>query len=256
MEKCMFKKSIIGHLALMICLLSSGVIKNSTVFAGGTNGGGGNGTEALFKSKAIELSRHIMNFEEESQDALTFDPFLLYATLNDPTGFYVLCATDKELEHIRKENKMAYVFNEKPGTVFLNCFDYSDKDWERRLDWSQDENAIFILHESLRILDAPGENNYGHSKNYTKALIKENKINTDRIFKAAYSETPARGCRLGIRKDSVYLYVDNKVFFSGGPYEFSGTTEKISQIMHSSTKGGKIAYQELVKALKTTNCGK
>jgi hypothetical protein len=173
-------------LHFIVCILIIGLSSNLTVSArekmGGVNGGGGNEIESLFISKALEMSESLMNYDYESQKLLGFDPNELYVTLNDREGFYALCATGTELQKIQTENKMAMVFNEKPGTVYLNCTDFKLDQWKTILDLNNLAGSIFVLHESLRIMDLAGENNYGNSKNYIKAFKNKQKIYHEKIL--------------------------------------------------------------------------
>jgi hypothetical protein len=240
----------------------------STVFAiekmGGFNGGGGNAIEALFKVRALELSESLLSLNEESKKLLVFDPDALYSSLNETGGFFALCAKNNELKEIRNQNKMAMVFNDRPGTVFLNCNDYNAALWSKTLDLSTDSGAIFILHECLRIMDFAGENNYGYSKNYLKAMRSENLLNSNKLIKAMpeFVESPIK-CHVVVERESdhkfmmVYIIYNQKRIF-GKKYKYDvweEATEKFRySILNQSSISGKTAHQDIITALKKFDC--
>lgn len=259
----MISKSVSDSLQMCTCLIFIAVSTFLTPTysrekEGGVNGGGGNEIEALFKARSIELVDHILSFDQENIALLKFDIYELFATLHETGGLFVLCATGKDLESIRSENKMARVFNERPGTIFLNCNDYGRDEWRKKLDWNENENAIFILHECLRVMDFAGENNYGFSKNYLKASLTENKryyqvlvqIIEDRNEKCKFSLKlkERSGAIVNLKlKGNAHTYFSKR-------YSFHSDTNIIPQILGRTTEDGKLASRELIAKIKELGC--
>jgi hypothetical protein len=249
-------------LAISGCLLFGGVTNISTSFAkekdGGVNGGGGSKIESLFKTKALELSTSLMGFDKDSISTLGFDPNALFASLNETGGFFVLCAKDEKLKQIQTENKMARVFNEVPGSVFLNCTDFTTSQWEEKLNWEKLENAIFILHEALRVMDFAGEDNYGYSKNYINALKKEDQKYYNELISILNNER--EHCDISIN----YHLTNTEVRFiyrkSSGSYQtlYSHTYYfqhfREEYLLNRSTEDGKKIYDIFVGLLKKVDC--
>jgi hypothetical protein len=250
------------------CLILAGLSNLCTVEArermGGVNGGGGNFFEALFKTKAIELAANLLELTDGSKKQLGFDPDDLYASLNETGGFFAICAKGKELRQIKNENKMARVFNDKPGKVYLNCSDYSQKDWSAKLDLSNPASAVFILHESLRIMDFAGEDNYGFSKNYLKAKRSEDKFFDEKVRKYVRPSPPSeQKCIIDIDREGEVNSEAVNIFYNGQSvfahtynYTFKQGMEETfrSSIFNQSTLAGREAHQDLVSAMKKLEC--
>jgi hypothetical protein len=267
MEITMFNQLKLKFRDILCCLLIVGVSNISTASSkekqGGVNGGGGNKVESLFKTKSLELASSLIEFDDESSSLLGFDTHALYASLNETGGFFALCATGERLAQIQKENKMARVFNETPGTVFLNCTDFSAQQWEEKLDWSNTANAIFLLHESLRIMDFAGEDNYGYSKNYIKGLKKENKKYYSLLL-SLMSEGGSRKCSISLRTDRnsddvfLFYYINKpniyKSIYHGLYHSKNSITLSEAEILNKSSARGKEINDALVAVLKKVDC--
>jgi hypothetical protein len=262
----MTTNSFSKKIALFCCLIILGVSNIQTANArekmGGFNGGGGNSIESLFKTRALDLAQSLIELSDESKKLLGFDPDALYGSLNETGGFFVLCAAEDQLAEIQKQHKMAMVFNDLPGKVYLNCTDYQIKEWEQSLDLSNDANAIFILHEALRIMDFAGENNYGYSKNYLKALRNEEYVFYKKMLKFApvFPERSELNCKIYfmINDDNIEVSLGYKgqdvfvkqYFIDQGMIE---RPFRLSVINQSSSQG-KMAYKDLVKVIKKLKC--
>jgi hypothetical protein len=246
-------------LALNCCLLLVGALNLSAVQAGGANGGGGHTIESLFKTRSLELSETLRTFNKESQAILGFEPEDLFKALNNKEGFFVLCATDEILGKIKKEDKMARVFNETPGTVYLNCTDYNYDQWKTRLDLSIVENAVFVLHEGMRVMDMAGENNYGYSKNYIEAANNEDKLNFNLLKNIFYQNSKNCYIEFDCRE---FLFVEDyckaNLYLNGVQVSTKMYSTDIrnfrSQILNKSSKKGVEANADLVALIKKVQC--
>jgi hypothetical protein len=263
----MTTNSFSKKIALFCCLIILGVSNIQTANArekmGGFNGGGGNSIESLFKTRALELAQSLIELSDESKKLLGFDPDALYGSLNETGGFFVLCAANDQLAEIQKQHKMAMVFNDLPGKVYLNCSDYKLREWQQALDISVDENAIFVLHESLRIMDFAGENNYGYSKNYIAAKKNEEHVFYKKMLKFApvFPEYSQLNCRIYFmaNMDSVDVslsYNGQDVFVKRYNYVIDQTMEERfrQSVINQDSELGKTAYKDLVRVIKKLKC--
>jgi len=261
----MQKFSKFNKLSIAVCLLIIVLSNFSTVSArermGGVNGGGGNEVEALFKSKLLELSESLVDFKKDSQEMLGFDPNELYATLNETGGFFSLCATDEELLKIQTGQKMAMVFNDKPGIVYLNCTDYNTEQWKSKLDIDNIASGVFMLHEALRVMDFSGENNYGYSKNYIKAFKNEEK-NNYALIQAAINNNTKNGCKIFIEKGlfdlapnvTVSVKLDGNLIFKKLTGSGRSSDDYKSALFNKHTDVFNEMSKVLISVLKNARC--
>jgi hypothetical protein len=189
---------------LALCLILSMPLA-SIGYCGGSEGGG-NLIESAFKSRALALVDSTIKFLEPAQERLKFDPYQLKAKLTVREGFMPLCADNATVA--RMKGKMAMVFADQPNVVRLDCTHYTTKQWQEILNSSKDEDAVFILHEALRVAGSKNENSYGDSSSYLRAKHFNDELNQKLLRSVVYSG-PAETCQLHVHKaafgDTLYL---------------------------------------------------
>lgn len=143
---------------------------------GGATSGGGHQIEALFKARVLAIADELTHLSKNARANLKFDVNALVGVIAMPGAFKPICATGKTLRRVQAESKMARVFSENRNVVNLDCARYGLAEWRKILLSENPQDAVFPLHEALRVTGTVDENDYAPSASYLAAAQEEDRV--------------------------------------------------------------------------------